>query len=118
MAKPLNFNNVKKEYLPVTLRDGNGSDKKPTFILVGTPTKGLLEDLTQLQSTFDETTDNNYAPEVIDDLYNACAKIMSRNKTGRKITKEHLEDIFDFEDIMIFFRAYMEFVNELVNSKN
>ena len=113
MAKSLNFNNVKKQYLTVTL-----PDEKNTTLLIGTPTKRLMDDLMLIQSnleTLEENTDNN---EAFDELYTACAKIMSRNKVGVVITKEKLEDIFDFEDVMIFFNAYMEFIDEVTRSKN
>ena len=36
---------------------------------------------------------------------------MSRNKGNIKIEKELLENIFDIEDIMVFFKAYMDFVS-------
>ena len=54
----------------------------------------------------------------MNDLYFTCARLMSRNKGGVKITKEFLEDIFDFEDILIFFNAYMDFIHGVTGSKN
>ena len=113
MTKPLNFNNLKKQYLTVTL-----PDEKNTTLLIGTPTKKLMDDLISLQSNlanFEEDTGNT---ESFDELYDACAKIMSRNKAGVVITKEKLEDVFDFEDVMIFFNAYMAFIDEVAGSKN
>ena len=113
MAKPLNFNNVKKQYLNVTL-----ADEKNTTLLIGTPNKRLMDDLTLLQSSLDAIEEDSGNTESFDELYTACAKIMSRNKAGIVITKEKLEDIFDFEDVMIFFNAYMEFIDEVASSKN
>lgn len=113
MAKPLNFKMAKKHYLTVTL-----PDEKGTTILVGTPTKRLMDDLTVLQSSLEAIEENTDNTEALDDLYNSCAKIMSRNKTGAVITKEQLEECFDYEDIIIFFTAYVEFIDELANSKN
>lgn len=111
MAKALNFNKVKKNYLPVTFADEN-----ETTIFVGTPTKAIMDDLTILQASIDEIDEDGAAET--GELYEACAKIMSRNKTGAKITREFLESVFDFEDIVIFFHAYMEFISEVINSKN
>jgi hypothetical protein len=113
MAKPLNFNNVKKQYLSVTL-----ADEKNTTLLIGTPNKRLMDDLTILQSSLDALEEDSSNVESFDELYTACAKIMSRNKAGVVITKEKLEDIFDFEDVMIFFNAYMDFIDEVASSKN
>lgn len=111
MAKSINFNNVKKQFLTVTL-----ADEKNTVLMIGTPTKAIMDDLTLLQESMDSESDTNN--EVTDDLYNACARVMSRNKAGIKITKEFLAEIFDFEDITIFFNAYMEFIDEVIGSKN
>lgn len=113
MSKSLNFNNVKKRYLSVTLADENN-----TTLLIGTPTKALMDDLTSLQDNLETIGDDVDNIEALDDLFASCARIMSRNKGGIKITKEFLEDIFDYEDIMIFFNAYIDFVSELANSKN
>ncbi len=113
MAKALNFNNVKKQYLTVVLAD----DKKTT-LLVGTPTKAVMDDLARLQGSLETLSEDETNVDATDDLYEACAKILSRNKAGVKVTKEYLAEIFDFEDIIIFFSNYMEFISEVTNQKN
>ena len=113
MAKTLDFSKVKKSYLPVTFADENG-----TTIFVGTPTKAIMDDLTILKASLDEIDEDGTGDTGTGELYAACAKIMSRNKTGAKITTEFLETVFDFEDIVIFFRGYMEFISEVINQKN
>ena len=113
MSKVLNFNNVKKQYLTITL-----ADEKKTTLMIGTPTKSIMNDLIALQSSLETIIEDENNIEATNDLYNACARVMSRNKAGVKITSEYLEDIFDFEDIIIFFNAYMEFIEEIGNSKN
>lgn len=112
MAKTLNFNNVKKQYLPVTFADENN-----TTIFVGTPTKAIMDDLTLLQASIEELSEDGANTET-GELFEACAKIMSRNKTGAKITREFLESVFDFEDIAIFFHAYTDFIGEVIGQKN
>ena len=112
MSKALNFNNIKKRYLTVTF-----SDEKSTTILVGLPTKAILTELMELN------VDVNTANEggdfgAFDELYDICVKTMSRNKGGVKITREFLENVFDFEDILIFLKEYMSFVGEIASSKN
>lgn len=113
MAKSLNFNNVKKQYLNVTL-----ADEKNTVLMIGTPTKAVMDDLILLKSSLETIEEDETNAEATDDLYAACAKVMSRNKAGKKITKEYLEEIFDFEDIMIFFSTYMDFISEVTSAKN
>lgn len=113
MAKTLNFNSVKKHYLTVTL-----ADERNTTLLVGTPTKAIFDHLTRLKSSLETLSEDETDVDATDDLYDACAKVMSRNKSGVKVTKEYLENVFDFEDVMIFFSNYMEFISEVANSKN
>ena len=113
MAKALNFNNVKKTYLTVTLVDENN-----TTIMIGTPTKAIMDDLVLLQSGLETISEDDANVDATDELYSACAKVMIRNKGGIKISKEFLEEIFDFEDIMIFFNAYMDFITEVTSGKN
>lgn len=113
MAKALNFKTIKKTYLPVTF-----DDEKGTTIFVGTPTKAVLNDLVLLQAEVESFGDESVDPAALDELFTACAAIMSRNKTGHKITKAFLEKVFDFEDIVIFLHAYTEFVGEVIDRKN
>lgn len=110
MTKPLNFNMVKKKYLTVTL-----TDEKKTTLMIGTPTKAIMDNIMLLQESFEEIEADNAE---LDSLYEVCSKIMSRNKGGIAVTKEFLETIFDFEDIMIFFNAYMDFIDEVMGEKN
>ena len=113
MSKPLDFNKVKKRYLTVTL-----ADEKQTTLMIGTPTKAIMDELIVLQSSFETLSEDDTNAEATDDLYNACAKIMSRNKGGIKVTKNELAEILDFEDILIFFNAYMDFIGEITEIKN
>ena len=52
MAKSLNFNNVVKQYLTVTLPDENN-----TRLLIGTPTKAVMDELLYFQSTLTELSE-------------------------------------------------------------
>lgn len=110
MAKSLNFNNIKRQYLNVTL-----NDEKQTVLLVGTPTKAIFDELTGLQETLKA---GDMASDALNDLYGVCAKIMSCNKTGKKITTEYLSEIFGFEELIIFINAYLGFISEIANQKN
>ena len=114
MSNTLNFNTVKKQYLTVTL-----ADEKKTILMIGTPTKKVMSNLLALNESLEDIQeDTEYSDEIMDNLYTSCAKIMSANKAGIEITKDYLEDIFDFEDILIFFNAYMNFIDGISKSKN
>lgn len=110
MSKTLNFNNLKKRYLTVTLPDEDQS-----VLMIGTPTKTIFDELLNMKDALEGAS---VTDDAINDLYEICAKIMSRNKTGRVITMETVQDLFDFEDIIIFVRAYTEFINEVSSAKN
>lgn len=111
--KPLNFNNVAKKYLSVTL-----ADEKGTTLMIGTPTKAIMDDLFALRTAMNEVAEDDADSSVVNELYSACARVMSRNKAGVKISTDYLAEIFDFEDIMIFFDAYMNFISEVTGEKN
>ena len=112
MSTVLNFNDITKRYLTITF-----TDEHKTTIMVGTPTKTLLRELINLTTKIDNTeTEDSFG--TLDALYDVCAKVMSRNKAGVKITKEFLEDNFDFEDILLFLNKYMSFISEITRQKN
>lgn len=113
MAHILDFNTVKKTYLTVTL-----ADEKKTVLMIGTPTKAVMDNLLVLQDAFKNVNEEEIGSDVMDDLYQACARIMSNNKTRTKITAEYLAELFDFEDVFLFFSAYMDYISEVTNSKN
>lgn len=110
MAKTLNFNNTKKQYLTVIL-----PDEKKTTLLVGTPKKAIFDELVAMQSVIES---NSLTADVLDDLYNIVAKILSANKLGKVITKEAVSELFDYEDITLFILSYTDFISEVANSKN
>lgn len=111
MAKSLNFNNVTKHYFTIVLADG-----KDTTLMIGTPTKAILRELTNLETDLD--VENESDLETLDNLYHVCAKVMNRNRSGIEITADYLSEIFDFEDVLIFLREYMNFVTGVLNQKN
>lgn len=112
MAKSLDFNKVPKQYLTVTL-----ADEKKTTLMIGTPDKKTMEELILLQDAI-EGMEEEKDSEKMDCLYSLCSRLMSRNKGGIEISKEQIETLFDFEDIIIFFNAYMSFIDEVMTTKN
>lgn len=111
MANVLDYTKTKKEYLTVKL-----NDEKKTVLLIGTPTNKILSEFYSLNDAIDE--DGGADAEAINDLYRVCAKVMSFNKGGIKITAEYLSEFFDIGDIMTFFNAYGEFIASVTSAKN
>lgn len=110
MSRALDFNTLKKQYLPVTL-----NDEKKTKLLITTPTKGVLDDFVRIS---DYLGDEGVGDEAISELYEVVARVMSHNKAGITITREKVEELLDFEDVIVFIRAYTAFIDEVVNAKN
>ena len=112
MAKTLNFNTVKKQYLTLTF-----NDEKKTTVMVGTPTKAIMNELIAISGNLENDGDE-ISESTIDDLFYLSSRVISRNKGGVNISKEYLEEIFDIEDLLLFFNTYMQFITELANTKN
>lgn len=113
MAKAFNFNTIKKEFFTITL-----PDKKKTTLMISTPTKEIMDDLQNLKNSLKEDPDVEGNTQVLDDLYDTIARIMTRNKGGITVTKKDLEAILDVTDLIYFFNAYVSFIEEVANSKN
>ena len=110
MAKSLDFNKIKKRFFTVTL-----ADEKNTTLLISTPTKEIMDEFISMK---DSLTAEAMGDDAIGELYELCAKIMSRNKGGIKISKKDLESLFDFEDVIVFIQGYTSFINDLTSTKN
>lgn len=112
MAKSLNFNTVKRPNFTVTL-----PDEKNTVLLVRTPTKKVMSELISLGEEIESMSDNTDL-EVLDRLYVFCARLLSANVTNTRVEAEYLEEILDYADIVLLFKEYMKFVNEVYKTKN
>lgn len=111
MAKTLDFTTRKKEYLTVKL-----NDEKKTVLMIGTPTKAILDEFIEINENISDS--NGADKEAVNDLYRVCAKVMSFNKGGIKITADYLSTFFDLEDVMTFFNAYSDFMESVTKTKN
>lgn len=110
MSKPLNLNKLKKKTITVTLPDPD-----ETTLIICTPTKEIMDEFIALQASMADSDDQ---ADAIDNLYDVCAKIMTRNKSGLEITKEFVAGNMDFEDVIVFIKAYSEFIQEVSSGKN
>ena len=110
MSKSFDFNKIKPKTMTVTL-----SDEKKTSLTVMMPDKRLKDELTFIYEDIKDSDED----EVSEALYELTSKIMSRNKQGIEITSEKLKELYpDVNYIMAFLKAYVEFIDEMANSKN
>ena len=114
MSKSLDFNALKKRHLTITLRD-----KEKTTLMLTMPTKRDMERLISMSENLQAMKDTSDVDlDIMDDLYIICAELMSRNKADIEVMPEQLEKCMDFEDIMLFFTTYMNFINDITSVKN
>lgn len=106
MKNSYDFRKRKKEYMTVTLDDGES-----TVIHVKMPKKKTMESFMQLHETSAAELD-------IDDVYAVLADTLSENMEGKRITKDMVEDTLDMEDAVDFMRAYAEFIHGIISKKN
>ena len=110
MGSTLNFNTLKKQVMPVIL-----NDEAQTKLLISMPTKKVMDKFINLRNI---TRDSENQEDNMSELYSLCAEIMSQNKGRIKVTKGQLEEILDFEDIMIFIESYTAFIRGITSQKN
>jgi hypothetical protein len=114
VAKTLDFNVVVPPTLPIVMRD----DRR-TEIIVTAPTEGLVEELQAVAPSMGGmlAADEAVATPVI---YELAAKLISCNKAGLQVTVDDLRDKYkmNLEMLIIFFNAYLDFINEITNAKN
>ena len=113
MANTVDFNKIPKKYLTVKL-----ADEEKTTLLIRTPPKKVISRLLETYSAIQTVTDDDIDDEMLDNLYDICSQVMSCNKGGIYVSKEKLENLLDFEDMIVFFKAYVSFIEEISNEKN
>lgn len=94
----LNFNQLKKSYLKITLRD-----KDETVINIGAPTKRIYDE-------FKNATE--------EDLYPLCTTLLNNNKEHKEFTEDEIEKMFDYEDAKLLVKEYAVFINLINKQKN
>ena len=107
----LDFRKTKKNYLKIVL-----NDERETKLSLLQPTKQLFGKMVAMSEEIGSLSDSDL--DALDEVYGVCAELMSRNREGIVIGKNNLEDILDFEDIVIFLNTYSNFVAGIVHGKN
>lgn len=122
----VNFQKARRNYMVLTFDDErevekDGKKVKEEYervIQVGMPKKRVFSALMDMQEIMDKRDDaqtkeekNEANREIIDELYDLTAKILSNNLKGEIITTEWVEDQFSTDEIKEFFAQYVKFAN-------
>lgn len=114
MAKTLDFNSLEPVVLELIMKD----DAR-THIRVSTPTEALVEELQQVAPKLSAAINDKNAPS-IESIYDLAARLISCNRDFLKVNKEELRDKYhmNLESLLIFFGAYIDFINDITKAKN
>lgn len=114
MAKVLDLNTVERPTLELTLQD-----EAKTTILVSTPSEGLVRELENISPELNKMLETG-DKESVDTIYDLAARLISCNRQGRQVTAEELRTTYKMglESALLFFSAYLDFINDLTNAKN
>lgn len=107
-------------------REENGKIvENEKVIHVGMPKKRVFTALMDMQEIMDKRDEaqtavekNEANREVINELYELVAQILSNNLKGEKITTEWVEEQFTTDEIKQFFSMYVKFVNSEATNPN
>lgn len=116
MKKTLDFNALEKPTLELTMKD-----KARTVLHVLTPTEKLIEELQAAAPGITAAMEGKDAGMVAE-VYGLAAKLISVNQEGIEVTADDLRDPEKYglglEYLIIFFSAYLDFINEIAQAKN
>ena len=112
--KTLNFNTLERPCLELTMMDD-----AQTVIKVGMPSEGLVAQLEQLGANLTETLTKG-DKDTVDACYDLAARFISCNRNFIEVTGEELRTRYrlDLEALVIFFSAYIDFIEALKSQKN
>ncbi len=125
----VNFQKAKRNYMVLTFDDEREEDGKiveyEKVIHVGMPKKRVFTALMDMQEIMDKRDEaqtaaekNEANREVINELYELVAQILSNNLAGEKITTEWVDNQFSTDEIKEFFTMYVKFVNGEATNPN
>lgn len=114
MAKTLDFNSLARPTLELIMKD-----EARTKLRLVCPTESLVERLDTGMSELKSVLEKKNA-ESVRAAFSLAADLISCNDAYVVVTAEDLRDRYRFgvEDMVAFFLAYMEFINEIKSAKN
>lgn len=111
--KVLDLNGVERSTLDLIL-----PDSARTTLRIGMPTEGMVQELQALIPDVQRMENGDH--DAVELIYNLGARLMSRNRDLIKVTAEDLRSKYqmDLEAMLLFFSAYMDFINAIQSEKN
>jgi hypothetical protein len=97
--KKFSFKSVKKDPWPIAFDDGTNITLIPAS----------LKTIKQMQSFTDDAD--------MDDLIDLTAEILSVNLEGVEITKDYVEENMSYTQLLSFFEAYSEYIQQNIKSQ-
>ncbi len=125
----VNFQKAKRNYMVLTFDDECEKDGKieecEKTICVCMPKKRIFSALMDMQDIADKRDEaqtaaekNGANREIIDELYELTAQILSNNLNGEKITADWVDDHFQIDEVKEFLTQYANFVNGEASNPN
>ena len=125
----VNFQKAKRNYMVLTFddeREENGEVVEfEKTIRVGMPKKCVFTALMDMQEIVDKRDEaqtaaekNGANREIIDELYELTAQILSNNLKGEKITTEWVEEMLSINEIKELLTEYAKFANGEATNPN
>lgn len=125
----VNFQKEKRNYMVLTFDDEREKDGKieeyERTICVGMPKKRVFTALMDMQEIVDKKDEaltaaekNEANREIIEELYELTAQILSNNLKGEKITVDWVDDHFQIDEIKDFLTQYANFTNGEASNPN
>lgn len=110
----LDFNVERLPVLTLVMRDD-----AQTRIDVTTPTEGMYEELRQISPQLTEAM-KEPSSLAARETYDLAARLISCNQQGLRVTAEDLAGKYRFnlESLILFYGAYVRFVDEVTSIKN
>ena len=118
----VNFQKAKRNYMVLTFDDEREENGKivefEKVIHVGMPKKRVFHALIDMQEIVEKKGEaqtaaekNEADREIIDELYELTAQVLSNNLKGEKITVDWVDDQFSIEEIKEFLIQYTKCAN-------
>jgi hypothetical protein len=109
----LDFNSAQRPTLELTMMD----DAR-TVLRVKTPPERMVQELQAMQTELQKLTTGDL--DAVAMIYDLAARLMSENRDFIKVTAEDLRGKYKMalEDLILFYNAYLDFINALANEKN
>lgn len=114
MPKVLDLNNLTRPTLELTLQD-----EQRTTVRLTTPTEAMVQELSALTPA-ELNRLKNGDRESVEFVYNLAARLISCNLDFLTVTADELRSRYrmDLYSAVVFFNAYLDFINEIANAKN